>query len=557
MSLHPAEMAPVPAETARVARAAFPKSTLAMRIRDELGDIYRDEMFADLYASAGRPALAPWRLALVTVLQFVETLSDRQAAEAVRSRIDWKDALGLELTDPGFDVSVLSEFCWRCPAGRTRLIEGGLEEQLLAALVERCRARGLVRARGRCRTDSTPILAAVRVLSRLERVGETLRAALNSVARVAPDGLAAQVAPDGFERYARRVEDDRRPEGEAARRASGETMGRDGHDLLAAVWAPGAPSELRVLPAVQMLRRFWIQQFYCAGDQVRWREGKDLPPAALALTSPYDGDARYGIKRRTSWIGCKAHLTENCEDDTPHLIVQVETASAPENDADRAAPIQTALVARGLTPATHLLDGGYVDAGLLVQSRADPQIEVLGPVRPDPSWQANTPGGYALSAFTLDWTRKTATCPQGQSSRDWTTGTDSWGNPVVVIQFAGETCAGCPARERCTRAKHQGRSLTVRTQAEHEARQQARRDQETAAWKARYAKRAGIEGTISQAIRAFGLRQCRYIGYAKARLQHMITAAALNFVRLDAWLCGEPRAQTRCSSFARIQPIVA
>lgn len=549
MSLHPAEMAPVPAETARVARAAFPKSTLAMRIRDELGDIYRDEMFADLYPSVGQPALAPWRLALVTVLQFVENLSDRQAAAAVRGRIDWKYALGLELTDPGFDFSVLSEF-------RTRLLEGGLEEQLLAALVERCRARGLVRARGRCRTDSTHILAVVRVLSRLEMAGETLRAALNSVARVAPDWLAAQVAPDWFERYARRVEDDRMPEGQAARRASGETIGRDGHHLLAAVWTPGAPSELRVLPAVQMLRRFWIQQFSCEGDQVRWREGEDLPPAALALTSPYDGDARYGTKRRTTWIGCKAHLTENCEDDNPHLIVQVETASAPENDADRAAPIQTALVARGLTPATHLLDAGYVDAGLLVQSRADHQIEVLGPVRPDASWQANTPGGYALSAFTLDWTRKTATCPQGQTSRDWNTGHDSWGNPVMVIQFAGETCAGCLARERCTRAKRQGRSLTVRTQAEHEALQQARRDQETAAWKARYAKRAGIEGTLSQAIRAFGLRQCRYIGYAKARLQHIATAAALNFVRLDAWLCGEPRAQTRCSSFAKLQPIV-
>src|SRR5512135_3713248 len=152
MSLRPTPIAAVPEETARIARAAFPKGTLAMRLHDALGTVFDDTMFAALYPSFGQPALAPWRLALVTVLQFVENLSDRQAAEAARGRIDWKYALGLELTDPGFDFSVLSEFCWRCPAGRTRLLEGGLEEQLLAALVERCRARGLVRARGRCRT---------------------------------------------------------------------------------------------------------------------------------------------------------------------------------------------------------------------------------------------------------------------------------------------------------------------------------------------------------------------------------------------------------------------
>src|SRR5512143_2319469 len=155
MSLRPTAIAPVPEDTARIARAAFPKGTLLMRVRDELGTIFHDEMFAAVYPSCGQPACVPWRLALVTLMQFVETLSDRQAAEAVRSRIDWKYALGLDLTDPGFDFTVLSEF-------RARLIAGGLEEQLLATLVERCKARGLVQARGRQPTDSTHVLAAVR-----------------------------------------------------------------------------------------------------------------------------------------------------------------------------------------------------------------------------------------------------------------------------------------------------------------------------------------------------------------------------------------------------------
>lgn len=232
MSLRPTPIAAVPEETARIARAAFPKGTLAMRLHDELGTIFDDAMFAALYPSFGQPALAPWRLALVTVLQFVENLSDRQAAEAARGRIDWKYALGLELTDPGFDFSVLSEF-------RTRLIDGGLEDKLLTALLDRCQACGLVKARGQQRTDSTHVLAAVRVLSRLEMVGETLRAALDSVAGIAPDWLAAQVGADWFDRYARRVEDERLPKGEAARRTYGETIGRDGHHLLAAVAGGG------------------------------------------------------------------------------------------------------------------------------------------------------------------------------------------------------------------------------------------------------------------------------------------------------------------------------
>lgn len=550
MSLRPTPITAVPEETARIARAAFPKGTLAMRLHDELGTVFDDAMFAALYPSFGQPALAPWRLALVTVLQFVENLSDRQAAEAVRGRIDWKYALGLELTDPGFDFSVLSEF-------RTRLIEGGLEDKLLTALLDRCRACGLVKAHGQQRTDSTHVLAAVRVLSRLEMVGETLRAALDSVAGIAPDWLAAQVGADWFDRYARRVEDERLPKGEAARRTYGETIGRDGHHLLAAVWAPDAPPALRVLPAVQRLRRLWVEQFFCEGEQIRWRAGADLPPASLAVTSPYDEDARYGTRRSATWIGCKVHLTETCDEAAPHLIVHVATAPAPEADADRAAPIQAALAAQALAPATHLLDAGYVDAGLLVHSRVAHQIEVIGPVRPEASWQGTTAGAYGLSAFTLDWAQRKATCPQGQVSRSWSTGQDSWGNPAVFIQFAPETCAGCPARARCTRAKHQGRSLTVRTQAEHEALQQARHDQETAAWKGRYAKRAGIEGTLSQAVRAFGLRQCRYIGHAKAKLQHLLTAVALNFVRLDAWLRGEPRAETRCSAFAKLRPEAA
>jgi transposase len=195
MSLQPQEIAPVPEETERIARAAFPKGNIYLRLRDEIGTIFDDPMFAPLFPARGQPAECPWQLALITVMQFIEGLSDCQAADAVRSRIDWKYALGLELTDPGGDASVLCEF-------RARLIAGGLEQALLEAMLARFKERGLLKARGQQRTDSTHVLAAVRTLNRLESIGETLRAALNSLATVAPAWLADLVAPDWFERYA-------------------------------------------------------------------------------------------------------------------------------------------------------------------------------------------------------------------------------------------------------------------------------------------------------------------------------------------------------------------
>ena len=188
MSLHPSRIGDVPAETARVAALAFPRGTVATRLRDEFAILYRDEDFAALYPKRGQPGLAPWRLALVTVLQFLEHLSDRQAADAVRARIDWKYALGLELTDPGFHFSVLTEF-------RARLVAGDATYLLLDRMLAHLKARGLVKPRGRQRTDSTHVLGAVHDLHLLELVAETLRAALNALAAVAPEWLRGVAPP--------------------------------------------------------------------------------------------------------------------------------------------------------------------------------------------------------------------------------------------------------------------------------------------------------------------------------------------------------------------------
>jgi transposase len=212
MSLKPEGINPVPEETARIAHAAYPKGNVFMHMRDELGTIYEDESFAPLFSPTGQPAEAPWRLALVTIMQFAEGLSDRQAADAVRGRIDWKYALGLALADPGFDASVLSEF-------RTRLVERHAEEQLLTVMLTLFKERGWLKARGKQRTDSTHVLAKIRALNRLVCVGETLRHALNCLAIVAPEWLQAHSQPEWVDRYGVRLEDSRLPSGEEDRQA--------------------------------------------------------------------------------------------------------------------------------------------------------------------------------------------------------------------------------------------------------------------------------------------------------------------------------------------------
>lgn len=544
MSLQPEPVGPVPEETARVARAAFPKGNVYMRLRDELGTLYEDGAFAALFPRRGRPAEAPWRLALVLVLQFAEDLPDRRAADAVRGRIDWKYALGLDLTDPGFDASVLSEF-------RARLVAGGQELLLLEALLARCRAAGLLKARGRQRTDSTHVLAAIRWLNRLENVGETMRHALNALAVTAPEWLRPRLDPAWPERYGARFDEFRLPEGKAEREALAEAIGADGFRLLGAVHAADAPAWLRQIPAVQTLRRVWVQEYYAPDPdgRARWRATADLPPAHRMINSPHDAEARYSYKRSTAWTGYKAHLTETCDPDTPHLVVHVETTVATTPDCALLAPIHAALAAKALLPGEHVLDAGYADAEEFVRSRDELGVAVVAPLARDNSWQARAGQGFDLGAFAFDWDARRATCPHGHASVKWSATRDG-GKDIINIRFPRAACRACPSRALCTSRTDGGpREITVRPRAQHEALQAARQHQTTAAFKAAYDARAGVEGTFAQALRVCDLRRARYVGLAKTRLQHVLTAAALNVRRLGAWWDERPFAPTRHAPF--------
>jgi len=545
VSLNPQTFDCIPQETARVARAAFPKGNVYMRMRDEFGALCSDQAFAALFPRRGQPAAAPGCLALVTVMQFAEGLSDRQAADAVRSRIDWKYALALELTDPGFDASVLSEF-------RGRLIAGNAEQALFETLLTRFREAGLLKPRGRQRTDSTHVLAAIHTLNRLECVGETLRHALNALAVVAPDWLRGHVPAEWSDRYGRRFEDYRLPPGRPERYALAETIGTDGFQLLTTISDPATPHWLREVPAVEVLRRVWVQQFYAPDGPVRWRAAEDLPPSARLICSPYDAEARYSQKRSTEWTGYKVHLTETCQDDLPHLITDVQTTPAPAADFDLPPKIQADLAARELLPSEHIVDAGYVTADHLVTSQKTHGLALVGPVNPGTSWQAKAQQGFDVATFVIDWDAQMATCPRGKTSVLWMPGQDRHAHPVVNIRFARADCCACAVRAQCTHSPSQPRMLTVRPREQHEALQAARQRQTTDEFKATYALRAGIEGTISQGVRVGDLRRSRYLGLAKTHLQHLVTAAAMNLLRVAAWLAEVPRAQTRQSPFGAL-----
>ncbi len=559
MSLRPHALEPVSEETARVARAAFPKGNPYLTLRDALGTIFQDDDFAVCFPLCGQPGLPPWRLALVTIMQFREHLSDRQAAEAVRARIDWKYLLSLELTDPGFDFSVLSE----C---RDRLLAGSAAERLLDQLLERCRVMGWLKAHGQQRTDSTHVLAAIRVLNRLELVAETLRAALNAVATVAPDWLQAMTPLAWYDRYGRRIEDTRLPKDTAEREAYAQMVGADGFHFLDALETPEAPKEARELPVVAALRRTWQRHYDRTADEtagaggdparrVRFKTNRELPPAAEGIESPYDADARYRHKRDTQWTGYMVHVSETCEPTAPHLLTHVHTTPATVHEAQCTTPIQQALIDKEVPPSEPLVDAAYISAELLVQSRDEQGIILRGPTRPSQGWQTQVEGAYTIEQFTVDWEQQAVWCPQGKQSATWVNPAEAKDRNLMIVRFRKEDCAPCVARAVCTRAAHTGRVLNLPPRAHTEARQAAR------VWFASeegtqcYKRRAGVEGTLSQGVRAFGLRRTRSRGLEKTHLQHVATAAAINIDRIVAWLDERPRAQTRTSRFAALAPV--
>jgi transposase len=557
---------------------------LAVQVRDRLGQWLADEDFAAAFGVRGRPGWPPSRLALVTVLQRAENLTDRQAAEAVRTRIDWQYLLGLPLDDPGFDHTVLAEF-------RAKVAAAGLEQVALDALLARLAADGLVKEGGKQRTDSTHVVAAVAALGRLELAGESVRAALEALAAAHPGWAGQRICvSDWAGRYSTPMTSWRPPASQARRDELAITYARDGYALLDAVYDSSAPGWLRELPAVDVLRQVLLQNYTRGsgedGREVIKRrekepEGDGLPPGHARIASPYDLDARWGVKREQFWLGYKLHVTETCDDAPPctcrpaapaqppaagqdhgrhcarlvfpNLITHVATTSAAAADNQMTSAICDDLAGKNRAPGRIYLDSGYLSAALVVREAARHGIALIGPLPGDCSAQARAGNGYARADFTISYDAKTVTCPQGKTSRYWTPCTQN-GKDVIVAKFSPADCGPCPARPLCTKMKQRQLSLPPRDLAETLA--AARAAQDTAEFKADYARRAGIEGTISQAT-SHGARRARYRGLPRTRLDHAYMACALNLLRLEAYWAGTPLDRQRTTHLARLELALA
>jgi transposase len=262
----------------------------------------------------------------------------------------------------------------------------------------------------------------------------------------------------------------------------------------------------------------------------------------------------YSMKGNREWLGYKVHLTETCDEDTPHLITDVQTTQAHVPDVSMTETIERDLDARGLPPNDHLLDSGYTDVDLLIEARNERGINIIGPLREDRSWQTRAKQGFGIANFGVDWDKQQVICPQGKLSTIWCESREEE-RPIINIKFAFNDCRDCPTRKLCTTAAKEPRQLMLRPHEQYEVLVASRTNTQTEEWLSKYRQRAGIEGTLSQGVRSFGLRRSRYRGLAKTQLQHVATAAAINTGRVVDWCAGVRPEATRTSKFAALNAV--
>jgi len=417
------------------------------------------------------------------------------------------------------------------------------------------------------------VISAVRDLNRLELAGESVRAAAEAVIAAAPGWFASAFDVAGWSaRYGRRIGSWRLPTAETKHAQLAVDYGTDGFALLEALYSAAAPQWLRQLPAVQVLREVLLQNYLRTVDEhgkqvIRRRDAErdGIPPVPRRISSPYDLDARWAAKGDDLfWNGYKVHISETCDGppepvagdgtrrlERPNIITNVATTDATVPDAAVTASVHTMLAERGLTPAEHFVDSGYPSAALVVSSKAEHGIELVAPLLADNSAQARAGTGFDRSAFTIDFDTQRAVCPQGRTSTTWNPVSQK-GTAALVVSFAVSDCRPCPVRSSCTNSKAARRQVTVPPREIHEVQQSARASQKTEQWQARYAVRAGVEGTIHQAVEVTGIRRARYRGLDKTRLDHVLSVTALNLIRLDAYWNGHVLDRTRASHLTRL-----
>ncbi len=521
MCLKVQEPWPMPEETAMVGKVILKEDSPYRLIGEKIFEKFHEGDFADLYSPEGKPGISPVILAFVTVFQFMEKLPDRQAAESLRMRMDWKYALHLPLIYEGFDYSVLSEF-------RDRLLGHDAEGRVFEQLVEEFQEMGLIKERGRQRTDSIAMLMKVRHLSRLELVVETLRLVVRAALKADRAWIEAVIPPSWEERYGERFVMQRYSKEEWAE--YDRQVGVDGQWLIVRLEGEGAPAEIRNLPEVQVLKTVWAQQFREEAGKVVHQEGTSYD-GHTQIQTPHDPEARYSRKRVQEWVGGKVQVTETDDEEYPHLITDIAGTCSSKTDYESLAEIQQRLKERRCLPEKQYVDSGYMSGPNLATSR-EYEIDLIGPPCPVVSKQSKLPNGITTDQFVIDIEKQQAICPA-----DICVKSDRGSQGKIHFHFPDAVCAACALRERCCTGKR-GRTLCVGTT--YPLLQAARKRQKTKAFKEDYHKhRSGVEGCLSALARGNGMRVSRYVGNRKRHLQAIFCGSAANLKRVAWWLAGD------------------
>ncbi len=506
----------VPADTAAIGQTLLRVNDIYRQIGDRFDELMPSEdIFGPMYSHKGMPAVSPLLLALVTILQAMERLPDRVAARHVVTRLDWKYALHLPLGYLGFHFTDLHVF-------RERLMEHGQERLMFNEVLAKLKAMGLIKARGKVRTDATHIVALVHRLSQLELVRESIRVVLDAVSGVARTWVSETVPAAFSETYGERQNDYRLSDSQIAKQLL--EAGRDGFWLVARI-DQSAPAAARTLPQVQVLRRVLAQQFPQGPES---GPSKERPAGRAVIETPHDHEARSSKKRQKAWVGYKAHITETCDDKLPSLIVDVEVTDATEADNDQLPKIQERLAERSMQPAEQLVDQAYMSGPNLARS-AEQGIDLVGRLQQD----LGAPEGYRQADFEIDEEKQEAICPAGHRSVVWSEkpiGDGEWCE--IKIRFARKSCEECRAFGVCT-SSMQGRSLTLNPYRDLLEACRARAKSEE--FKQEFRLRSQVEGSVSELVRGYGARYARYRGRTKSQLQACFAATAANLRRTIRW----------------------
>lgn len=508
----------IPEETRAAVEPLLPAESVYRLIGQEGDKIVREEEFAPLYSKEGRPGINPVVLTLVTVFQYLEGLTDRRAAEMARLRLDWKYALRQNVNWPGFNFSDLSNF-------RKRVMRNEQEKMIFEQVINYLQEQGYLKSKGKQRTDATHIIGNVMRLSRLELVWETLRLAVSALISADARWSLYHLPATFVEKHTKRQSQYHLSDTKVKQEM--QQAGGDGYWLLKRVEEQG--NHLVNLPEIETLKRVLEEQFSPPeGDNLpKARPDKDCSGDVIA--TPHDQDVRYGSKGTRSWHGYKLQVTETA-DDEQSFVTDIDVTSTLETDNQALPDIQQRLEARQLLPAQQYGDQGYVNGGTIETSWQHYQIDLRGYVS---SGNSSKPEGFRLMDFEVNVQQHRAICPAGREAVRWkpASSTHRQRKRIAYRVWFGTGCRDCLffTKDFCT-TDRRGRALDISPY--HDTLQARRREMHSQQFADEMQARNAIEGTISELVRAHGIRRSRYRGIAKNRLQAYFTAVAINLKRL-------------------------